>query len=234
MSAVYNDLTDDEIEARQALLRSLGVKPRKPDTRGDVAPRRRPLGLAPVPGDAPEAGGDDDNMDAEGRVILHDGYSFSFKDGVSPEFLAASAPVDLVYEMANAVTSIADEVHRKAKKNIAEVRSEVAELKAALIEARHEIRELKLIHESMRVAGRGERGTDGPRGVPGRDGLQGPIGPRGEQGERGPPAASVVAWEPRPDWFELVPVYADGSRGVPANLRSLFEAYDAATEGEDE
>ena len=41
MSAVYNDLTDDEIEARQALLRSLGVKPRKPDTRGDVAPRRR-------------------------------------------------------------------------------------------------------------------------------------------------------------------------------------------------
>jgi|HubBroStandDraft_6_1064221.scaffolds.fasta_scaffold337659_2 hypothetical protein len=148
MSAVYNDLTDDEIEARQALLRSLGVKPRKPDTRGDVAPRRRPLGLAPVPGDAPEAGGDDDNMDAEGRVILHDGYSFSFKDGVSPEFLAASAPVDLVYEMANAVTSIADEVHRKAKKNIAEVRSEVAELKAALIEARHEIRELKLIQEA--------------------------------------------------------------------------------------
>jgi len=41
-------------------------------------------------------------------------------------------------------------------------------------------------------------------------------------------------WEPRPDRFELVPVYADGSRGVPANLRSLFEAYDAATEGEDE
>jgi len=45
---------------------------------------------------------------------------------------------------------------------------------------------------------------------------------------------AITAWEPRPDRFELVPVYADGSRGVPASLRSLFEHYNSATEAEDE
>lgn len=195
MSAVYNDLTDDEIEARQALLRSLGVKPRKPDTRGDVAPRRRPLGLAPVPGDAPEPGGDDDNMDAEGRVILHDGYSFSFTDGMSPEFLAASAPVDLVYEMANAVTSIADGVHVKAKKLVAEVRSEVARVELENAQLRASVGELRakvdtLVSERLRVENAGPIGPAGPMGRDGRDGPRGEVGLRDERGERGLPAPS--------------------------------------------
>jgi hypothetical protein len=65
----------------------------------------------------------------------------------------------------------------------------------------------------------------------GHEGRPGARGERGERGERGLPAPSIVALEPRPDRFELIPVYADGSRDVPANLRSLFEAYDkSATE----
>jgi hypothetical protein len=45
---------------------------------------------------------------------------------------------------------------------------------------------------------------------------------------------AVAAWEPRPDRFDVTPVYASGEHGLPLNLTSLFEAYNSATEaGED-
>jgi hypothetical protein len=108
---------------------------------------------------------------------------------------------------------------------LAESRDQILELKAALVEARHEVRELKLIQESMRIANRGESGRDGARGVPGRDG---PRGERGPKGERGAKAPVIVAFLPRPERFEVVPVYESGQQGPPIALLSLFQAYDAA------
>jgi hypothetical protein len=90
---------------------------------------------------------------------------------------------------------------------------------------KNENQSLRLILENLRITQRGERGIDGDRGPPGRDGRDGvgQIGPQGPQGERGPPAVAIAAWEARPERLEIVPVYSDNSRGVPANLRSLFE-----------
>ena len=105
----------------------------------------------------------------------------------------------------------------------ATLRSEIAELKLALTEARCEVREMRAIQESARIASRGEAGVAGPRGIPG---SQGPTGPRGERGERGVPAVAIAGWEPRSERFEVVP--PTGERGPPINLLSLFQAYDSA------
>jgi hypothetical protein len=45
----------------------------------------------------------------------------------------------------------------------------------------------------------------------------------------------IVGWETTPERYWLTPVYSTGEKGVPANLRSLFEAYDqSVTEADDE
>jgi hypothetical protein len=184
-------------------------------------------------------------MDADGRVVMDNGYSFSFKDGVSAEFLDAPATVDLVYEGMNAVTSIADSVLRTAKGKIAEVRGELAELRlatererATIAELRATIAELKatvgevsFVCERLKIERRGPPGHQGARGV---DGPAGPRGEKGEPGEQGSPAVALAAWEPRVEQFQLVPAFADGTRGPPISLRPFFEAYDAATNGSDD
>jgi hypothetical protein len=236
------DFTEAEIAERAAFLKRLGLSPKGGAT---VIPlehevrKHRPLGLAPAPGpdDAAERDGYADNVDADGRVIMENGYRFSFKDGMEPAILEAPATGDFVLEMANAVTSIADTAHRKAKAGIAELRrearSEISELRAALIEARHEIRELKLIQESMRIANRGERGVDGARGVPGRDGQQGRIGPAGPRGEAGKAAPKIVSWATDDAAFAATPILSDGGNGATLHLRGMFESYHAQVEGED-
>jgi hypothetical protein len=228
------DFTEAEIAERAAFLKRLGLSPKGGAT---VIPlehevrKHRPLGLAPAPGpdDAAERDGYADNVDADGRVIMENGYRFSFKDGMEPAILEAPATGDFVLEMANAVTSIADTAHRKAKAGIAELRrearSEISKLKAALIEARHEIRELKLIQESMRIANRGERGVDGARGVPGRDGQQGPIGPAGPVGPKGSDAPRLASWAIDDAAFAATPIMSDGSNGATLHCRGMFEEF---------
>jgi hypothetical protein len=218
-NAVYQN--EDERRRVADWMRSAGVSLNAPKANATVIPlehevrKQRPLGLAPAsgPDDAAERDGYADNMDADGRVIMENGYFFSFKDGMEPAILEAPATGDFVLEMANAVTSIADTAHRKAKAGIAELRrearSEISELRAALIEARHEIRELKLIQESMRIANRGERGVDGARGVPGRDGQQGRIGPAGPRGEAGKAAPKIVSWATDDAAFAATPILGD-------------------------
>jgi hypothetical protein len=112
---------------------------------------------------------------------------------------------------------------------LSRLEAENNELKTALIEARHEVRELKLIQESLRISTRGESGRDGARGVPGRDGPRGGRGERGLKGERGKPAPVIVGWMPRPARFEIAPIYENGQQGPPLSLLSLFQAYNDAT-----
>ena len=107
-------------------------------------------------------------------------------------------------------------------------------MRALVAELKSKVDTLTFISERLRVENAGPIGPQGPMGRDGHDGGPRPRGERGGQGERGPAAVAITAWEPRPDRFELVPVYADGSRGVPASLRSLFEHYNSATEAEDE
>jgi hypothetical protein len=111
----------------------------------------------------------------------------------------------------------------------AALRVEIAELKAALAEARAETRELKTIQESMRTASRGEKGQTGARGVPGRDGQPGPQGPRGEKGESGARAASFLV---NPAEYSAALILSDGSPGAQLRMRPLFKRFAEETNGD--
>jgi hypothetical protein len=209
----------------------------------DRASRKGPLFIGPIESldddRAPRGDPDGDPLDTWGcqeaqRIVA------SSVSRLSEEALAA--PVSwrdgLELLLGTALAGVFDgdaSVHegvKKLREQMTELKStqrnEIAELKLALTEARCELREMKMIQENARTLSRGEAGIQGPRGIPG---SQGPMGPRGEQGERGLPAREVAAWEPDPLRFSITPAHTDGTRGVPANLRSLFEAYDAATNG---
>jgi hypothetical protein len=151
---------------------------------------------------------------------------------LSPEARAAPATMADVAEALDTAIGINWDGDTLTRARIGELQGEVSELKAALIEARHEVRELKLIQESLRISTRGESGRDGARGVPGRDGRDGVgiAGPRGERGERGLPAPRISAWEAHPERFEIVPVFSTGERGPAIALLGLFQAYDSAVQ----
>jgi hypothetical protein len=159
-AAIYDALTDSERKDREAMLRSLGLKPPKPDA----------------------------------SVIRFD------------------HPV------------------RKLRSEIAELRLGYERERATAAELRAKQNEHDFILSRLRVENAGPVGPAGPMG---RDGHEGRPGPRGERGERGPPAASIAAWEPNGERFQITPVYSDGTRGPPLSLRSLFEAYDSAAEDDD-
>ena len=152
--------------------------------------------------------------------------------GLSAETLARAATMADVAEALDAAVAINLDGDGALRARIGELRNQASELKAALVETRHEVRELKLVQESLRISTRGESGRDGARGVPGRDGRDGVglAGPRGERGERGLPAPRISAWEAHPERFEVVPVFSTGERGPPIALLSLFQAYDAAVQ----
>ena len=185
----------------------------------DHPARRKPLGLEPGAGSSEPI--------ADEPAALAPGAP-SVGAGLSAATLARPATMGDVAEALDTAIAIDRDGDELFRERIGELRSQVSELKAALIEARHEVRELKLIQESLRISTRGESGRDGARGVPGRDGQQGPIGPRGERGERGLPAPRISAWEAHPERFEVVPVFSTGERGPPIALLALFQAYDAA------
>jgi hypothetical protein len=187
----------------------------------DQPARRKPLGLAP--------GGGSSEPAADEPAALVSGAP-SVAAGLSAEALARPATMSDVATALDCAIAVNLDSDGLFRERIGDLRSQVSELKAALIEARHEVRELKLIQESLRISTRGESGRDGARGVPGRDGRDGVgiAGPRGERGERGLPAPRISAWEARPERFEVVPVFSAGERGPAIALLSLFQAYDAA------
>jgi hypothetical protein len=208
-----------------------------------IGGKRKPLGLRPVPDDDPAP---DDDTNEDGHIILHDGFHFSFRDNVDPAFLKASAANDYVAEIGNACVSIADHVHRAAKKGIAEVRTEtreqvarlelqnseqraiIAELRATVAELKATVGEVAFVSERLRVDKRGPPGHQGGRGV---DGPPGPRGEKGERGERGDPGAMIVGWRIDADRHLCTPQYSDGSSGAPLN-RSAF--VDDAPEDDEE
>jgi hypothetical protein len=220
-------LTDAEIAERKRMLRSLGLGP-KPDTRGDATSRRKPpLGLAPAPGaddDAPTSDDDDNYGDREAQRIV--GLSIA---RLSEEALARPLTVRESFdalEAALAATLDGDNaVYKSAKKRDADLTKQIETLKAELIETKHQVRELLLVQESMRIANRSERGCDGARGVPGRDGLQGPIGPRGERGDTGKAAPTIVSWAIDDAAFSATPILSDGGNGAVLHLRGMFEEF---------
>ena len=145
--------------------------------------------------------------------------------GISEAGRQAPATVENTFTVLDVALQANDEL----RSHIVALRNQASELRGELIEAKHEVRELKLIQESLRISTRGESGRDGARGVPGGDGLQGPIGPRGEPGPRGIAAPAVVEWRPDPEAFTVQAILADGSTGPMIALRSLFESYHNAT-----
>jgi hypothetical protein len=204
------------------------------------ARKRPPLGLKPIHDDNEQAPGHD-RLDTNGERQAHQIVASS----VSRLSTAAlDAPItwrsafEDILETALAGVFDGDEAVfkcvTKLRERVSELegthRNELAELRLALTEARCEIREMKAIQENARTLSRGEQGVAGPRGIPGPPGEArvGPAGPRGE------PAPMIAAWEPDAARFVLTPVHSDGSRGVPQNLRSLFEAYDQSTNGDEE
>jgi hypothetical protein len=100
------------------------------------------------------------------------------------------------------------------------LRDQFAEAKAEFTEAKH-------ILERLQISREGKRGERGPCGA---DGAPGPRGERGPRGESGLPAPRISAWEPKPERFEVIPVFSTGERGPPINLLSLFQSYHSATE----
>ena len=201
----------------------------------DAAPSspwpRRALGLKPA--SAP----DDDEATDHGDG----GRSFAYRgpEAAAKEIVAASVahlPAEaldagvrwrdlLEYGIATALEASFEEgdvLRERIREQARALRAEISDLRAALTEARHETRELKLIQESLRVSTRAESGRDGSRGIPGRDGQQGPIGPRGEVGPRGEPARAIVDWQIDEDRFIATPQLSDGSTGAPLNSSGAF------------
>jgi hypothetical protein len=194
--------------------------PPKSELPPDHPARRKPLGLAP-------GGGSSEPAADEPAAFMSSAPSVAA--GLSAATLARPATMGDVAEALDTAIAIDRDGDELFRAKIGELRNLISDLKGELTEARHEIRELKLIQESLRISTRGESGRDGARGVPGRDGQQGPIGPRGERGERGLPAPAIVEWRPDPEAFTVQALLSDGSTGPMIALRSLFEAYHNAT-----
>jgi hypothetical protein len=114
-----------------------------------ITTARGPLGLKPAPGDTePKArpNGGREDVSAFGDTALHPIVANALAE-ISGEGRAAPATIENTFEVLDiglrAVFAGDDETHS----HIVKLRDQVSELKGALIEARHEVRELKLIQE---------------------------------------------------------------------------------------
>ena len=112
------------------------------------------------------------------------------------------------------------ELRREAADAQAALRTEIAELKLALTEARCEVREMRAIQENARIASRGEQGLVGPRGIPG------PPGPMGVRGEKGEAASRPAGFLVNPTEYSATLISSDGAPGgAVLHLRSMFELF---------
>ena len=107
-------------------------------------------------------------------------------------------------------------------------RSEIAELKAALTEARGEIAAMRSIQEAARTLSRGEAGPAGPRGAPGAQGPMGPAGARGDPGVRAAGFVLDVAG------YAATLVSSDGAPAARLAMRPMFEQFAREIADEDD
>jgi hypothetical protein len=185
---------------------------------------RKPLGLRPVGEPEPS-------------------YEAAFVSGpsipsvlatLSPEARSAPASLGDVAEALDTAVAIDFDGDGLLRARIGELRREIARLEvenakllASVAEVRSKLHEVSFVQERLQIERRGPPGVAGPRGADGPAGMR---GERGERGEAGPPEPTIAAWEPRPERFEVVPVFSDGSRGPAIALLSLFQAYDSAVQ----
>jgi len=161
-----------ERERVAAWMREKGLTfPTRPSAeviRLDNPAKRQPLGLAPA----------DDDKENDGPTNGFQG--FHFRDGEHKARPEDALRSDWTFHYFDIIGGVMIELHNdgvrefndlqdhlKRKFDVIEAarRAETAELKATIAELRGELREMKAIQESVRVASRGERGTEGPRGV---------------------------------------------------------------------
>jgi hypothetical protein len=188
----------------------------------DHPARRKPLGLAPAPGD------DDAAHAARAETPREPSLELPPRRAPADDRAALMSDVDvqgfvLSHVMGEELNSLEAAVKRAFDSLEGALRNEIAALK-------NENHSLRIILENLRITQRGERGIDGDRGPPGRDGRDGvgQLGPRGEKGEPGKAAAKITAWTINGDEFTATPVMSDGSAGATLYLRGLFEAYHSA------
>ena len=200
----------------------------------DIATRRPSLGLSIVVGPDEPLGEDVVKAGKEFRSTLWDNQS--------EEDLACAHSVRGAIQQFDAIMGMVIELHNEsvdetnkliagetaARKEIAALKEALAEMKAALTEARGEIAAMRSIQEAARALNRGERGETGPRGVPG---SQGPPGPRGERGEAGVKAAGFVL---DIGGYAATLVSSDGAPAARLALRPMFEAFAEEIAADDE
>jgi hypothetical protein len=207
-------MTEAEIVA---LNRDLAVQLRA-RARGARAPSearrngaRRPLGLAPAPGD------DDAAHEASAPTWRPQPGVPAMRDDLA-------MAMDVIRDIAEALVETQDRAKAKFDTMQASFDNQVAALK-------NENQALRLILENLRITQRGERGIDGDRGPPGRDGRDGApgaLGPRGNRGDKGEPAPRLATWSIDAERFVVTPIFGDGSSGAALNLLGLFQSYDQA------
>jgi hypothetical protein len=236
-------MTDAERQERARLRRSwdIAFPQQSAEVINHPARGRKPLGLRPVegdPDDAPERGGDTAGYREAKQSIAAALAGMPEASREQPAairdiFEGLELPLSLIFDERDAVSKGFKELRALIAEMKGAHREEVAELKLTITELRCSLREMLAVQEASRAQSRGERGEQGVRGVPGPQGEAGRAGPKGPKGEIGP-VAKAVAWEPNVEAFSLTPVYGDGSRGVSANLRPFFEAYDESTRGDED
>jgi hypothetical protein len=192
---------------------------------------RRPLGLSAGDTAPDEDAGERNAADGEDieRGPFYDLLAFD------EEHLAAPARVFSLYAAVNGVCSVGLEGYRRNKQRIdgvaaelAKQRTEIAELKLALTEARCEVREMRAIQENARTLSRGEQGVAGPRGVPG------PQGARGERGDKGESGARAAGFVLDVQGYAATLVSSDGSPSARLAMRPMFEQFASEIASDDE
>lgn len=232
------DLTD--------LMVKLASRPEPPDrTRAsaEIVPMRRDLGLAPIGDDDPEPELEIDTDVGEPVEFKRNDNRPAWLTDIDSlvdharrrerKFVFAVVGEILGETMAELGHDLRKEFGRTPETPDAQasLRVEIAELKAALAEARAETRELKTIQEGMRSSSRGERGEPGARGVPGRDGQTGPAGPQGPKGESDAKAAGFILNIPE---YSASLVLSDGTPAAQLRLRPMLEQFASELASDDE
>ena len=183
--------------------------------------QRKPLGLAPVPGDI-----DEPEPSRQDRYVAEAGVSFL--DNHTREQLDAPATVELVLATCDAAASMTEGVHQKAvekfarvDKELARVELENAQLRASVAALTAKVDTLTFISERLRVENAGPVGPQGPMGRDGHDGPPGAKGERGERGDTGRAAPTIAAWRLDEQAFTATPLMSDGRSGAVLHARPL-------------
>ena len=226
-------LTAEERQARARQMRSWANLPSAKGPSATVVPmdhpsRRKPLGLAILDGPEEVAGRDEGDTPGylEARRLVASAIASMSEAArnmpatIEDVFKELELPLAIQFDDSIAISKSLKELRGEIAALKGSAREEIAALKLALTEARCEVREMRAVQESARIASRGEAGVAGPRGIPGPPGDR---GERGEQGPRGEPAAMIVGWRIDADRYTATGICSDVSALPPLNLSAFID-----------